>query len=102
MVQGIRHVKIAGGIERNAPWIAEAARFRAGTADNFDRLIMRIENLDPAIAEFTDVLIARCVHAHIVWITQLAFACAGLSVRANEFSITRKDLNTMIARISNV
>ncbi len=84
VVLRIGHVEIAGGIEGDAPRVAEAARFGAGAADDLDRFVIGIENLDATVAEFANILATGLIHANIIWITQFTDPLAGFSVGAEE------------------
>src|SRR6185369_4085489 len=66
MIAGVGHVKIAVRIERDAPGIAKLAGVAACAAENFHRLIVRIKNLDAAIAELANKLKSLRIDAHIV------------------------------------
>src|SRR6266568_7797324 len=101
MVLRIGDVEISGGIQRDAPWIAELARVGAWATDYFQRVAGGIENLDAAVAEFADVLTAGAIDADVVRIAQFAFACARLAVGADEFAIAIKDLDAMIAGVGD-
>src|SRR5436309_718436 len=98
----IGNVKVSGGIQRDTPGIAEAARLGAWPAYDFERFILCAKHLDTAVAEFADVLTPGRIHANVVRIAQLAFANPCLSVSANKFPITRENLNAMIAGIGNI
>src|SRR5437773_604554 len=102
MVQSVSHIKIARGIERHSPRIAELSWLGPCHANDFDRLVVRIEDLDAAIAEFANVLASGAVHANVIRIAQLAFAGAGLSISSKEFAVAGKNLNAVIARIGDV
>src|SRR3954462_9973395 len=56
MVLRIGDVKISFGIKGDAPWIGELAGFTSRLAHDFHRLIIRIEDLDAAVAELTNIL----------------------------------------------
>jgi len=73
VILGIGHVKVAGGIEGDAPGVAEFARFGAGTADDFERVIGGVKDLDAAVAEFADILASGGIDADVVGIAQFAF-----------------------------
>ena len=77
-------------------------RLGAGAANDLDWLIVCIEDLNPAIAEFADVLPPGPVHANIVGITQLAFAAPGLSIGAQEFAVPIENLDAMIAGVRDI
>ena len=102
MIAGVGDVKVAARIERDAPRIVEPARLAAHAAQNFHRLIVRVKNLNAAVAELADELIAAGIDAHVVGITQLALAAAGSPVRAQPFALGRKNLDAMVARIRDV
>ena len=102
MIARIGHVKIAVGIERDAPRIAELTGVATRAAQNFHRLIAGIENLDAAVAEFTNELQPAGINADIVGITHFTFDAAGLPVSAKPFAVGREDLNAMIAGIGGV
>src|SRR6185436_7770367 len=94
----IRHVEVAGGVQRYTPRIVESARRHARTADDLERLVGRVEDLDSTVAEFAHVLPPRGIHADVVGITQLALARAGIAVGTDKAAIAREDLDPMIAR----
>src|SRR5262249_22046830 len=98
----VSDVEVAGGVQRHAPWVAEPARSHARTANDLERLIIRIEDLDSAVAEFANILSTRLINTNIVGITQFAFARAGLAVRPDELTVAGKDLNAMIARVGHI
>src|SRR2546422_435024 len=100
MIAGVSDVKVAVGIERDAPRIAELAGFAACAAQNFHRLIARVENLNAAVAKLADKLETLRIDTHVVRITQFAFAATRRAIRTEPFAIGRKDLNAMIARVS--
>ena len=102
MISGIRDVKISVGIERDAPRVAELPRIATRAAQNFQRLIARIENLDTAVAELANELQPAGIHADIVGVTEFTFAAAGIAVGAQPFAVGREDLNAMIAGICGV
>ena len=56
IVQRVGHVKIALGIQRDAPRIAELAGRAARAAQDFQRLVIGVKYLDAAVAEFADEL----------------------------------------------
>src|SRR5690349_5689523 len=102
MILRIRHVKIASRIECHAPRIAELAGFAAGTTDNLDRLIVGIEHLDAAVAEFAHVLPAVFIHADIIRIAEFTGRSAGPAMAAQKFAFAGVNLDPMIARIGHV
>src|SRR5882672_9297352 len=102
MVLRIRHIQISRRIERHAPRIAESSWLGSRAADDFERLIIGVKNLDAAVAEFADVLPPGGIHANVVRIAQLAFARAGFAVGAYEGSVARKDLDAVIAGVGDV
>ena len=87
MILRIGDVKIARGIESDTPRIAEPARLRARTADDFNRLIIRIKDLDAAVPKLADILPSGCIHTDVVRITHFAFSRAGFAVGTNELTI---------------
>src|SRR5258708_5910757 len=93
----IGHVKIPGGIQRDAPGITEATRFGARTADDLEWSVVRIEYLDAAVAELTHVLSSRGIHTNVIRVAQLTFARTSFAVGAQEFAVAGKYLNAMIA-----
>ena len=74
MILRVGHVKISSGIQRHSPRIIELPWFGAGTADDFDRLIVGIKYLDAAVAEFAHILPPGGTHTNVVRVAQLAFA----------------------------
>ena len=102
MILGIGDIEIALGIERYTPRIAKAARFDSRSADNFQRLIIGIKDLDAAVAEFAHILPSGTVDTNIVRITQLALARSSFAVGADELAVAGKDLDAMIAGIGNI
>src|SRR5438876_513802 len=102
MVQSISHIKIAARVEGHSPRIAELGWLGPCHANDFDRPVVRIEDLDAAIAEFANVLTSGTVHANVIRIAQLAFTSAGLSISSKKFAIAGKNLNAVIARIGDV
>ncbi len=72
IVQRVGHVKIALGIQRDAPGIAELPRRAARAAQNFQWLVLGVKYLNAAVAEFADVLQSAGVHAHVVRIAEFA------------------------------
>src|SRR5437870_5788125 len=93
----VRHVEVTGGVQRHTPRVAEPAWHHARTANDLQRLIVRIEDLDTAVAKFANVLPPCGIHTNIVRITQFAFARAGLAVGPDELAVSGKDLDAMIA-----
>jgi hypothetical protein len=72
MILRICHIKIAGGIEGDAPGIVERAWFGAGAADDFERFVVRIEHLNTTVPELADILAPRVIDTNIVRITEFA------------------------------
>src|SRR5687768_17009114 len=96
MIGGIRHVKVATGIERDRPRIIHLARFRPCAADDFNSAAVRIENLHAAVAKFADESIAIGIDSNVVRITHLTGSGTGAAKSAQELSIRRKDLDAVI------
>src|SRR5258707_14655825 len=102
MVLRISHVKVTCGIEGDAPGIAEFARFTAGPTDDLDQVIVGIEHLDAAVAEFADVLPAVFIDANVVRIAEFAGRSAGTTMAAEQFAIAGVNLDAVITGISDV
>src|SRR5438105_3331845 len=102
MVAGVADVKIAARVERDAPWIIELAGSCASAAEQLDRLVVRIKDLDAAIAELTDELPPIPVNTDIIGITHLTRILTRPPVGAQPFSGWGKDLDTMIAGIGHM
>src|SRR5204863_2890992 len=68
MILRIGDIKIARGIEGHTPGIAEAARFGARAANDFNGLAVRVEHLDTAVAELAHILPTGRIDANIVGI----------------------------------
>src|SRR5438046_1297196 len=101
MISGIRDVQIALGIQANRTRIITAIRCAANAPNYFNEISVRVENLNPAVAKFAHEFVTGPIDAHIVGITHLATGSAGFPVLANEFAVSRKNLNTMIAGIGD-
>src|SRR5271166_2062489 len=102
MILRIGYIEISCRIQGQAPRIAELAGLGPRTADDLQRHILGIEDLDAAVAEFAHILAAFAVHADIVGIAQLAHAIARLAVRPDESPVTREDLDAVIAGIRHI
>src|SRR5262245_32400109 len=102
MVLRIGYIKVARGIEGDAPGITELARFSAGSTDDLNRAIVGIKYLNATVSEFADILATGAVDANIIRIAQFAQAGASFSIHAKEFALTREDLDAMIAGIGDV
>ena len=102
MVLRIGYIKVPGRIQRNTPWIAELSGFSARSTDDFDRAIIGIKDLDPAIPELANILASGSVDANIIRVAQLAPARACFSISAKELAVARENLNAVITRISNI
>src|SRR5439155_19409718 len=89
-------------IQRDTPGIAELSRPRPWPAQHFQHLVVRIENLHPAVSKFADVLPPVCVDAHVIGVTHLAGILTRLAMASQPFSIRPKYLDAVIARISYV
>src|SRR3954470_6300548 len=102
MIPGVGDVEVAAGIEGDRPWVAHFARRGAGAAEHFDEAMLRVKDLDAAVAKFADVLKALRVDANVVGITELAGRGAGLAESGDECAVGRKDLDAMIAGVGDV
>ena len=102
VILGIGYVKIAGGIEGDAPRIAELTRLATRTANDFDGVIVGIENLNPAVAEFANILAPFTIDADIVRIAEFSGTGPGTSMAAEKLSATRIYLDPVIAGICDV
>src|ERR1035441_6516607 len=102
MVLGVGHVEVARRIQGHAPGIAELSRSCARAADDFKRLVIRIEYLDAAVAELTDILPPRRVHTDVVGVAQFALALARLAIGAEELAVAGEDLDAVVAGVGHV
>ena len=68
MILRIGDVKISVRVERYAPGIAEFPGGAAGLANDLERLVCRVKDLDPAVAKFANVLVALWIQTDVVWI----------------------------------
>src|SRR5947207_2333871 len=102
MIHGVGDVQVPSRIEREAPRIAESSGRCAGFPEHFHRPMIAIEDLDAAVPELADKLVAFRVHFHVVGITQLALTGTRFAVSFDKFSVRRKNLDAMIARIGDV
>src|ERR1035441_10037383 len=102
MVLGVGDIEVARRIQGQAPGITELAWRGAWAADDFQRLVIRIEYLDAAVAELTDVLPSRCIHADVVGVTQFTVALARLAMGADELAVAGKDLDAVVAGVGHV
>src|SRR6267143_947060 len=102
MILRIRHIKIPARVERHAPGVRKSPGLRARPSDDFNWPVVRVENLDAAVAELADKLVSICVDANVVGITQVAFARASPAIRTDELPVARKNLDAMIARVRHV
>src|ERR1035441_9035143 len=102
MVLGVGHVEVARRVKGYAPGIAELSRRCARAANDFKRLVIRIEHLDAAVTELTNVLPPYRIHADIIWVAQLAFALARFAISADELAVAGKDLDAVVAGVGHV
>src|SRR4051812_48020406 len=102
MIHGIRHVKVAVRIKRDAPGIKEVPRRSSRLSQNLNWFVVCIQDLDSTVPEFTYKLQACCVGPNIIRIAEFPCSTSRFSVSAEEFSIRRKNLDAMIARISHI
>src|SRR5215813_8169868 len=102
MIARVGHVEVAARIQRDRPRIIQLAGATAGSAEDLQRPLLGIEDLDPAVAELTDVLAAGLVDLHVVRVTEFAQAAPGPAAGLQPFTARRKDLDAMIARVGHV
>src|SRR5437867_3128158 len=102
MILRIGYIEISHRIQRHAPGVAEPPWLRARPADDFNRLIVQIKNLDPAVAKLAHILPPRRIHGYVVRITQLPVGGTRFAVSPNELASAVKNLNAMITRIRHV
>src|SRR5829696_9032317 len=102
MIPCVRDVEISFRIEGQTPRVAETSRFGSCAADDLDRPILPIKDLNPAVAKFADKLMTLAVHAHIIGIAHLAQPGSGLAKAGGPRAVRCKDLNAMIARIGHM
>ena len=65
VVHRIGDIKIAFRVQRHTPGVAELAGRRARPAEDFQRLIVSIKNLNAAVPELADELQPVRVHLHV-------------------------------------
>jgi hypothetical protein len=102
VVLGVGDVQIPMGIQGDAPRVAELAGLAASTPQDFQRLVVRVKNLHPAVAEFANKLSSLPVHANVIRVTQLAGAFAGPAVGAQPFSFRTEHLDAVVAGVGDI
>lgn len=102
MIERVRHVKISVRIQRDGPRIVKLSRCAARAADDFHRLTVGGENLNPAVPKLADKNVPDAVHRQIVGITQFAQPRSRATKLPQKIPIRRKNLDPMIARIRHV
>ena len=83
----VRHIEIPLRIEGQTPRIIELSRLRSRSADDFDKPAVRVENLNPAVAEFANEHQSLRIHANVVRIAELARPAARSAKFADELSL---------------
>src|SRR4051794_3063975 len=102
MVAGIRHVEIAMRIQINAPGIAETAGSASRKAEDLHCSVLCIENLNPAVPEFTNKLVTGRIHAHVIRIAQFSWSMSRASITAQPSAFWGKDLDAVVARVRHI
>jgi len=102
MVLRISHIKVSGRVQSHTPRVAELPRFSARTANDLNRAIVCIKDLNTAIPKFADILASRVVDANIIRITQLASTGAGFAVSAEKLTVAGENLNAMVTGIGDI
>src|SRR6185436_7989397 len=96
VIPGVSNVEISARIEGDAPRIAQLPGRCARSAQDFHRLIVRIKDLNAAVAKFTHILVSGSINPDVIGITHLSGIFTRLAVRSQPFSIRAENLDAVV------
>src|SRR6185436_14134045 len=101
MIARIGNIQVAVRVQRDAPRVVELPRVASRTAEDLDRPLICIKNLDSIAAEFADIFVSRPINSHIVGVAEFPDSVPGPAMSPKPFAITIKNLDSMVAGIGH-